>query len=206
MFKIAVLVSGGGTDLQSIIDAVNSGYISNCSIEAVISDRDGIYAISRARENDIDTYVFDRKVYNGNISSHILDVLDGRVDLIVCAGWLSILEGELISKFENKIINIHPSLIPSFCGQGMYGIKVHERAIEYGVKVSGCTVHFVDSGTDSGPIIKQVVVPVYFDDTAETLQGRILEQEHKVLPEVIKLISLGKVKISGRRVKILEDI
>lgn len=206
MFKIAVLVSGGGTDLQSIIDAVSSGYIPNCSIEAVISDRDGIYAISRARKNDIDTYVFDRKVYNGNISSCILKLLYGKVDLIVCAGWLSILRGELISKFENKIINIHPSLIPSFCGQGMYGIKVHERAIEYGVKVSGCTVHFVDSGTDSGPIIKQIVVPVYFDDTAETLQERILEQEHKVLPEVIKLISLGKVKISGRRVKIVEDI
>ncbi|WP_446898790.1 phosphoribosylglycinamide formyltransferase [Clostridium sp. LBM24168] len=204
MFKIAVLVSGGGTDLQSIIDAVNSGYISDCSIEAVISDRDGIYAISRAKKNNIKTYIFDKKVYRNDVSSCILKVLDGKVDLIVCAGWLSILKGELISKFENRIINIHPSLIPSFCGHGMYGIKVHEKVVKYGVKVSGCTVHFVDTGTDSGPIITQVVVPVHFDDTAETLQSRILEEEHRVLPEVVKLISLGKVKISGRKVKILD--
>ncbi|MBA5849843.1 phosphoribosylglycinamide formyltransferase [Clostridium sp. cel8] len=204
MFKIAVLVSGGGTDFQSIIDAIDSGYIKNCSIEAAISDRDGIYALSRAKKNNIKTYVFDRKIYKDKISSCILNVLYGKVDLIVCAGWLSILKGDLISKFKNRIINIHPSLIPSFCGSGMYGIKVHEKVIEYGVKVSGCTVHFVDDGTDSGPIIMQRTVPVYFEDTPQTLQARILEEEHKVLPEVIGLISRGKVKVFGRKVKILE--
>lgn len=203
MFKIAVLVSGGGTDLQSIIDAIKNGYIQNCSIYAVISDRDGIYAISRAKKNNIRTYIFDRKIYGCKISSCILKVLENKVDLIVCAGWLSILKGELISKFKNKIINIHPSLIPSFCGKGMYGIKVHEKVIEYGVKFSGCTVHFLDNGTDSGPIITQVVVPVYFEDNAESLQKRILKEEHKILPEVVRLISLGKVKVFGRKVKIL---
>lgn len=204
MFKIAVLASGGGTDLQSIIDAVDSGYIKECSIEAVITDRPGAHALDRAKKNNIQTYVFDRKEHKDSISSCILNTLDGKVDLIVCAGWLSILKGELISKFKNRIINIHPSLIPSFCGCGMYGIKVHESAIEYGVKVSGCTVHFVDDGTDSGPIILQKVVPVLFGDTAETLQCRILEEEHKALPEVVKLISLGRVKVSGRKVKILD--
>ncbi|MBR9647917.1 phosphoribosylglycinamide formyltransferase [Clostridium tyrobutyricum] len=204
MFKIAVLVSGGGTDLQSVIDAVNEGYIENCSIEAVISDRLGIYALDRAKKYNIPTYVFDRKIHKDKVSNCILDILDGKVDLIVCAGWLSILKGNLISKFKNRIINIHPSLIPSFCGRGMYGIKVHESAIEYGVKVSGCTVHFVDGGTDSGPIIVQKVVPVLFGDTPKTLQSRILEEEHKALPEVVKLISLGKVKISGRKVNILD--
>ncbi|MBP2033434.1 phosphoribosylglycinamide formyltransferase-1 [Clostridium algifaecis] len=203
MFKIAVLVSGGGTDFQSIIDAINSGYIENCSIEAAISDRSGIYALERAKKNNIKTYVFDRKIHKDDISSCILKVLEGKVDLIVCAGWLSILKGELISKFENKIINIHPSLIPAFCGNGMYGIKVHRKAIEYGVKVSGCTVHFVDADTDNGPIILQKTVPVYFDDTEDTLQKRILEEEHKALPEVVKLISLGKVETFGRKVKIL---
>jgi phosphoribosylglycinamide formyltransferase 1 len=201
MFKIAVLVSGGGTDFQSIIDAIDSGYIKNCSIEAAISDRDGIYALSRAKKNNIKTYVFDRKIYKDKISSCILNVLYGKVDLIVCAGWLSILKGDLISKFKNRIINIHPSLIPSFCGSGMYGIKVHEKVIEYGVKVSGCTVHFVDDGTDSGPIIMQRTVPVYFEDTPQTLQARILEEEHKVLPEVIGLISRVKLKFLEEKLK-----
>ena len=203
MFKIAVLVSGGGTDLQSIIDAVESGYIKNCSIEAVIGDRLGIYALERAEKHNIKSYVLDKKIYKSNISQEILKMLKDKVDLIVCAGWLSILKGELISEFRNKIVNIHPSLIPCFCGDGMYGIKVHEKAIEYGVKVSGCTVHFVDEGTDSGPIIVQKTVPVYFEDTPEILQKRILEEEHKALPEVIKLISENKIIVKNRIVKIL---
>jgi phosphoribosylglycinamide formyltransferase-1 len=202
MFKIAVLVSGGGTDLQSIIDAVESGYIKNCSIEAVIGDRLGIYALERAEKHNIKSYVLDKKIYKSNISQEILKMLKDKVDLIVCAGWLSILKGDLISEFRNKIVNIHPSLIPSFCGDGMYGIKVHEKAIEYGVKVSGCTVHFVDEGTDSGPIIMQKTVPVHFEDTAEMLQKRILEEEHKALPEVIKLISENKIVVENRIVKI----
>ncbi|AKA70612.1 phosphoribosylglycinamide formyltransferase [Clostridium scatologenes] len=198
MFKIGVLVSGSGTDLQSIIDAVNTGYLTNCSIEAVVSDRDGVYALERAKNNNINAYVIERKIYKGAISDEILKLLYGKVDLIVCAGWLSILKGELIEKFENKIINIHPSLIPAFCGNGMYGMKVHESALEYGVKVSGCTVHFVDNGTDSGPIILQKTVPVYAEDSAEELQKRILIEEHKALPEAVKLISEGKVKVNGR--------
>ncbi|WML35575.1 phosphoribosylglycinamide formyltransferase [Clostridium sp. OS1-26] len=200
MFKIAVLVSGGGTNLQSIIDAIKSGYLSNCSIEAVISDRKEVYALERAVTNDIKAYVIDRKIHKGRVSDEILKLLCDKVDLIVCAGWLSILKGDLISKFENKIINIHPSLIPAFCGDGMYGIKVHESAVEHGAKISGCTVHFVDNGTDTGPIILQKTVSVYGEDTAEILQKRVLEQEHKALPEAIKLISDGRVKVNGRKV------
>ncbi len=200
MFKIGVLASGGGTDLQAIIDAVNSGYLKDCSIEAVISDRKDIYALERAKSNNINTYVFERKIYKDNISKEILDLLYGKVDLIVCAGWLSILKGELIEKFQNRIINIHPSLIPCFCGDGMYGLKVHQSAVDHGVKVSGCTVHFVDSGTDSGPIILQKTVPVYGEDSAESLQKRVLEEEHSALPEAIKLISEGKVRVDGRKV------
>ncbi len=200
MFKIGVLVSGGGTDLQAIIDAVNSEYLIGCSIEAVISDRENIYALERAKNNNINTYTIERKIYGSNISDEILKLLYGKVDLIVCAGWLSILKGELIEKFKNKIINIHPSLIPSFCGDGMYGIRVHKAAIDYGVKISGCTVHFIDNGTDSGPIILQKTVPVYSDDSAEELQKRILNEEHKALPEAIKIILERKLKVEGRKV------
>lgn len=199
MFKIAVLVSGGGTNLQAIIDSINSGYL-NCKIEAVISDKDGICAIDRARKNNIPVYIFDKKIYKNNISQEICNLLENKVDLIVLAGWLSILKGGLIEKFKNKIINIHPSLIPSFCGEGMYGIKVHEKALEYGVKFSGCTVHFVDQGTDSGPIILQKVVPVLHYDTAKILQKRVLLEEHNALPEAIKLISENRVTIEGRKV------
>jgi len=202
MFKIAVLVSGSGTDLQSVIDAVESGYL-NVKIEAVISNKEGIYGIERAKNHGINTYTFDRKIYGDRISDKILEILKGKVDLIVLAGWLSILQGSLIDEFRGKIINIHPSLIPSFCGDGMYGMKVHQSAIDYGVKVSGCTVHFVDGGTDTGPIVMQKAVPVYHYDTAESLQERILEEEHIILPESIKLISEGKVKIEGRKVVIL---
>ncbi|MHC6179169.1 phosphoribosylglycinamide formyltransferase [Clostridium sp. JNZ X4-2] len=202
MFKIAVLASGGGTDFQSIIDGVEKGYLKNCIIEFLITDRPDIYALERAKMHKVKYHVVDRKIYKDKISDEILRLLYGKVDLIVCAGWLSILKGELISKFENKIINIHPSLIPAFCGNGMYGIKVHENAVKKGVKVSGCTVHFVDTGTDSGPIIFQKAVPVYFEDTAEKLQERILEEEHKALPEVIKLISENKVIVKSGRVKI----
>lgn len=200
MFKIAILVSGGGSNLQSIIDSTNSGYIKDCKIEAVISDRSGVYGIERAINSGINTYTFDRKVYKESLSDEICKVLKDKVDLIVLAGWLSILKGELLKVFENKIINIHPSLLPSFCGNGMYGIKVHEKALEYGVKISGCTVHFVDEETDNGPIIIQKSVPVLDDDTAEILQKRVLFLEHLALPEAIKLISEGKITICDRRV------
>lgn len=199
MYKIAVLVSGSGSDLQSIIDAIDAGSL-NCSIEAVISDKPGVYALERAKSKGISTYVFDRKVYGKNISEEILKVTKGKVDLIVLAGFLSILSENLIKTFRNKMINIHPSLIPSFCGNGMYGLKVHKAAIEYGVKYSGCTVHFVDEGTDTGAILLQKVVSVLENDTAEDLQKRILEEEHKILPEAVKLLSEGKVRIDGRKV------
>lgn len=204
MFKIAVLISGSGSDLQSIMDGIESGYIK-ASIEMVISDRKDAYGIERAKSKGISTYVFDRSVYGKNVSSEVLKLIDGKVDLVVLAGFLSILQDDIIRKFKDRIVNIHPSLIPAFCGKGMYGMKVHESAIEYGVKVSGCTVHFVDEGTDSGAIICQRVVPVYPEDTAKTLQQRILTEEHKVLPEVVKLISEGRVKVEGRKVFIVEE-
>lgn len=202
MLKIAVLISGGGSNLQAIIDSIHNGYL-NCSIELVISDREGAGGIKRAEESKIKTVVLDRSIYKKDISEEILHLLKGRVDLIVLAGFLSILQGEILNYFSRRIINIHPSLIPSFCGKGMYGIKVHEGAIEYGVKFSGCTVHFVDRGTDTGAIISQRVVPVYEEDTPKTLQERVLEEEHKLLPEVVKLISEGRIKIGEEQAAII---
>ena len=199
MLKIALLISGSGSNLQAIIDNIESGYL-NCSIEAVISDKKDAYGIERAKSKNIKTYIVDKKQYGDKLSDEILRILQGKVDLIVLAGFLSIISGELLQLFKNKIINIHPSLIPAFCGEGMYGIKVHEKAIERGVKISGCTVHFVDEGTDSGPIIIQKVVQVYSEDTAKDLQLRVLEAEHKALPEAIKYISEGTIEIVGRKV------
>ena len=201
MFKVAVLISGNGTDLQSILDGVQSGYL-NIDICAVISDKKDAYGLTRAKEREIPTYAVDRKNKAESVSDQILEIIEGKADLVVLAGFLSILSEKFVSKFENRIINIHPSLIPSFCGNGMYGMNVHRKAIEYGVKVSGCTVHFVDKGTDTGPIILQKVVPVFFEDTPEILQKRILEKEHQALPEAIKLISEGKVSIHGRKVRV----
>lgn len=199
MLKIAVLVSGSGSNLQSIIDSIKCGYLS-CSIEIVISDRPGTYGIERAKDSNMNTVVLDRKIYGSRLSQEILNLLADKVDLIVLAGWLSILDGSILKIFKNRIINIHPSLIPAFCGNGMYGKKVHEAVLSYGVKVSGCTVHFVDEGTDSGPIIMQKTVPVFATDSIEDLQGRILKEEHRSLPEAIKYISEGKVKVEGRKV------
>ncbi|MHC1682159.1 MAG: phosphoribosylglycinamide formyltransferase [Clostridiaceae bacterium] len=200
MFKIAVFVSGGGSNLQSIIDSVESGYLNNVKIQYVIADKENAGGLARAEKHGIDTLVFDKKVYGDKFSDEVLKVLQGKVDLIVLAGFFSILQGKIIEEFKNKIVNIHPSLIPSFCGKGAYGIHVHEMAVEYGVKVSGCTVHFVDEGTDTGSIILQKTVPVYGEDTPKELQMRILEQEHKALPEAIKLLSENKVTVDGRKV------
>jgi len=160
----------------------------------------GAFGIDRAKNNNIKTYELDKKQYKDSLSDKILEIIDGKVDLLVLAGYLSILKGDLLKKFKNRIINIHPSLIPAFCGNGMYGIKVHEKALEYGVKVSGCTVHFVDEGTDTGSIIIQKAVKVENNDTPESLQKRVLIEEHKALPEAIKLLSEGKISIKGRRV------
>lgn len=199
MFKIAVLVSGGGSNLQAIIDSIKDGKL-NCKIEMVISDREGAYGLERARINNIPAYLVDRKIYGSETSDKIYELLKGKVDLIVLAGFLSILKGDLIAEFKNRIINIHPSLIPAFCGNGMHGMNVHKSAIEYGVKFSGCTVHFVDEGTDTGPIILQKVVPVYDEDTPEILQKRILVEEHKALPEAIGMMAEGKIKVNDRKV------
>jgi phosphoribosylglycinamide formyltransferase 1 len=201
LFKIAVLISGNGSNLQSIIDNINTGSL-NCKIEAVISDKDGAYGLERAKANNIKTFCFDRRLYGQNISDEILKVTQSKVDFIVLAGFLSVLTGNMLKVFKDKIINIHPALIPSFCGNKMYGIKVHEKAIEYGVKVSGCTVHFVDEGTDTGPILLQRMVPVLFSDTAKELQRRVLTKEHEALTEALNLIIEGKVKVVGRKVEI----
>ena len=203
MFRIAVLVSGGGTDLQSIIDAVENKEI-DCKIEMVISSKEGVYSLERAKKHGIESHVITKKEYKDKQSDKILSLVDGKVDLIVLAGYLSILDGEILEKFKNRIINIHPSLIPSFCGPSMYGLKVHEAAIKKGVRFSGCTVHFVNNEVDGGAIILQEVVPVYFEDTPETLQARILEKEHIILPKAVKLISENKVKVIDGRVKITD--
>ncbi|AGK96941.1 phosphoribosylglycinamide formyltransferase [Clostridium pasteurianum] len=200
MFKIAVLISGGGTNLQSIIDKVKSGYL-NCKIEIVISDSEKAYGIERAKENNIYAIALSKKQYGDKLSDEVLKIVEEKgVDLIVTAGFLSILKGDLLKKFKNRIINIHPSLIPSFCGKGMYGLNVHKAAISYGVKASGCTVHFLDEGTDTGPIIIQKTVPVFAEDTAELLQKRVLEKEHEALPEAIRLIAENKVEVQERKV------
>ncbi|NRW47075.1 phosphoribosylglycinamide formyltransferase-1 [Clostridium beijerinckii] len=176
----------------------------NVKIEMVIGSRDNIYALERAKKHNIDTFVVNRREYGEESSNKILELTKGKVDLIVLAGFLAILDGEILKEFDNRIINIHPSLIPSFCGPGMYGLKVHEAVIKSGVRFSGCTVHFVNSEVDGGAILLQEVVPVYFEDDAETLQKRILEKEHEILPKAIKLISENKIRVIDGRVKIEE--
>lgn len=204
MFKIAVLASGGGTDFQSIIDAVENKEL-NVKIEMLIASKDGIYALERAKKHGIETHVVSRKEFGKQSSDKILELVKGKVDLIVLAGFLSILDGEILREFENKIINIHPSLIPSFCGPGMYGLRVHEAVVNSGVRYSGCTVHFVNGEVDGGAILLQDVVPVYFEDDAETLQKRILEREHILLPKAVKLISEGKVELINGKARINEN-
>ncbi|WP_125152506.1 phosphoribosylglycinamide formyltransferase [Clostridium rectalis] len=201
--KLAVLVSGRGSNLRAILDNIKAGNL-NCEIEIVISDNHKAYALSIARKNGIKTKVLDKEKYGDNISQEIFETLQNKVDLIVLAGWLSILKGDLIKEFKNKIINIHPSLVPCFCGKGMYGIKVHKSVIDSGVKFSGCTVHFVYEGIDNGPIILQKIVPVNFNDTAEDLQNRVSLKEHVALSEAINLIEEGRVEIIDKKVKLKE--
>lgn len=192
MLRIAVLISGGGSNLLSIIDNIESGYLDKIDLRYVISDRENAKGIDIAREKGYNTMVLDKNKYGEKLSDEILKKLNNKVDFIVLAGYLSILTGDIIKIFNNRIINIHPSLIPSFCGKGMYGIKVHEAAIKKGVKYSGCTVHFVDDGVDEGKIIDQNIVKVYKEDTAKGLQARILKEEHKLLPKVLKELSNKK--------------
>lgn len=204
MFKIAILASGSGSNLQSIIDSVENGFL-NCKIEMVIGSREGIYAIERAKKHNIDTFIVSKKEFGDKVSYKILELVKKKeIDLIVLAGYLSILEGKLLEEYKDKIINIHPSLIPSFCGERMYGLNVHKKVIQSGVKISGCTVHFVNNEIDGGEIILQEAVKVYFNDTPEILQKRVLKKEHKLLPLAIKYISEGKVKIKEGKVNILK--
>ena len=193
MIRVGVLVSGGGTNLQAIIDAVKNKTITNASLEVVISNKKDAYALTRAKENNIAAECVCVKDYETReeFNKALIKKIDSyNLDLIVLAGFLVVLPPELIAKYRNKIINVHPSLIPSFCGNGFYGLHVHEKALERGVKVTGATVHFVDEGTDTGPIIYQKAVEVLPDDTPETLQKRVMEQaEWKILPQAINAIA-----------------
>ena len=195
MLRVGVLVSGGGTNLQAIIDAVKSGDITNASIEVVISNKKDAYALTRAKENGIAAESVCVKDFESRekFNDALIEKIDSyNLDLIVLAGFLVVLPPELIAKYRNRIINIHPSLIPSFCGNGFYGLHVHEKALERGVKVTGATVHFVDEGTDTGPIIYQKAVEVLPGDTPEILQKRVMEQaEWKILPKAINDIANG---------------
>ena len=199
MLKIAVCVSGGGTNLQAIIDAVENGTITNTEIKVVISNNKNAYALERAKNHNIEGICISPKEYEtrAEFNKAFLEKLDSyEVDLVVLAGFLVVIPPEMIAKYRNRIINVHPSLIPSFCGTGFYGLKVHEGALERGVKVTGATVHFVDEGTDTGPIILQKAVYIENGDTAEVLQKRVMEQaEWVILPQAIDYIANDKVKI-----------
>lgn len=200
MLKVAVLVSGGGSNLQSILDYEQDSF----KVEMVIGSKDGIYGLERAKNAGVPSYVVSRKEYGDEVSNKILELTKGKVDLIVLAGYLSILDGEILKVFKDRIVNIHPSLIPSFCGDKMYGMHVHNVVRASGVRFTGCTVHFVNEEVDGGAIILQEAVPVYFEDTAEDIQKRVLVEEHKMLPRAIDLISRGKVEIIDGRVNILK--
>lgn len=199
MLRVAVLVSGGGTNLQAIIDAVESGYITNTELVAVISNNKGAYALERAKKAGIRDIVVSPKDYGDREAFHtaLVETVDSlKIDLIVLAGYLVVIPPMLIDKYENRIINIHPSLIPAFCGTGFYGLKVHQAALQRGVKVVGATVHFVDKGTDTGPILLQKAVAVEEGDTPETLQRKVMEQaEWVLLPQAIDMIANNKVVV-----------
>ncbi|MCC2255853.1 phosphoribosylglycinamide formyltransferase [Ruminococcus sp. CLA-AA-H200] len=205
--RIVVMVSGGGTNLQAIIDSVKNGTITNTEIAGVISNNRNAYALTRAEENGIPAVCVSPKDYETReiFNEKLLDAVDSyEPDLVVLAGFLVVIPPKMIEKYRNRMINIHPSLIPSFCGKGYYGLKVHEAALARGVKVVGATVHFVDEGTDTGPIILQKAVEVEQGDTPEVLQRRVMEQaEWKILPRAIDLIANGKVKVADNRTEIL---
>lgn len=202
--KIAVLVSGGGTNLQALIDAQSRGELGSGRITAVISSKAGAYALERAAKAGIPGFVLPRKDFDSNQAMtvalvELLKKLD--IDLVVLAGCMVIFTQELVRAYPNAIMNVHPALIPSFCGEGFYGLHVHEAALSYGVKVSGATVHFVTEECDGGPIIAQKAVPVLEGDTPETLQKRIMEEaEWKLLPEAVRLFCQGRLTVEGRTV------
>lgn len=206
MLKIAVCVSGGGTNLQAIIDGIENQTITNTQIKVVISNNKNAYALERAKQHGIEAVCISPKDYESReaFNEDFLAKLDSyNVDLVVLAGFLVVIPPQMIVKYRNRIINIHPSLIPSFCGTGYYGLKVHEGVLARGVKVTGATVHFVDEGTDTGPIILQKAVAVEEGDTPETLQRRVMEQaEWIIMPQAINLIANGKVSVTDHKVTI----
>ncbi len=208
MLKLAVMVSGGGTNLQALIDQIEQNKLPDVKIEVVISNNKNAFALERAKKHGIATATISKKDFTDfeQFSEAFLELIDGfRVDLVVLAGCLMIIPELVIKNFRNRIINIHPSLIPSFCGAGYYGLKVHEAVLARGVKVTGATVHFVDEGCDTGPIILQKAVVVEDGDTAETLQRRVMEQaEWELLPEAVRLIAQEKIVLYENQVKILK--
>lgn len=201
--NIAVLVSGGGTNLQALIDAEKSGIIKSGKIKLVISNKDGAFALERAKKAEIDTYTVLKKNFSSHseFESEIIRILDeNEIDLIVLAGFMSILSENFTTHYKNIILNVHPSLIPSFCGEGFYGLHVHEAALKKGVKVTGATVHIVNEIPDGGPIVMQRAVYIEENDTPEVLQKRVMEQaEWKILPESVELMCSGKIKIENGR-------
>ena len=205
MLRVAVLVSGGGTNLQAIIDRIEDGTIKNTEIVMVISNNKNAKALQRAEKHHIPSMCISpkdfesRAVFNQTLLKTLMDL---NVDLIVLAGFMVVIPPEMIQNFRNRIINVHPSLIPSFCGTGYYGLRVHEAALARGVKVTGATVHFVDEGTDTGPILLQKSVEVLEDDTPESLQLRVMEEaEWQILPRAIDLIANGKVSVTDGKVR-----
>lgn len=208
MLKTAVLVSGGGTNLQAIIDGIESGRITNTEISAVISNNKNAYALERARNHGLKAVCVSPKDYETREDFHralLKAIQESGAELVVLAGCLVVIPEMMVDAYPNRIINVHPSLIPAFCGTGYYGLKVHEGVLERGAKVTGATVHFVDKGTDTGPIILQKAVEVVGDDTPETLQRRVMEEaEWKIMPRAIDLIANGKVQVQGNRVIITE--
>ena len=209
MLRVSVLVSGGGTNLQAIIDAVEGGRLPDVKIVSVISSSRNAYALERAGKHGIPAMVLSPRDYPDReqyARALIASLEETGTQLVVLAGFLVVIPPLVVEAYQNRIINIHPSLIPSFCGKGCYGLKVHEMALERGVKVTGATVHFVDSGTDTGPILLQKAVEVLPDDTPSVLQKRVMEEaEWKLLPEAIALIAADKVAVEGGRVVILTD-
>lgn len=207
MLNIAVFVSGGGTNLQALIDAQDRGEIKNGKITFVLASNENAYALERAKKAGIDTAVVSRKQYGSkaDYDKAVLKTLDGRdIDLIVLAGFLSILGEDLVSKYNNRIINVHPSLIPLFCGDGFYGKKVHKAVLDSGMKVTGATVHFVNEITDGGAIILQKAVPIEQGDNEDILQYRVMRQaEWEILPKAVSLFCEGRIKINGKKTEII---
>ena len=205
MLKLAVLVSGGGTNLQAIMDSIEDGRITGARIQVVISNNKNAYALTRAKEAGIPARCISPKDYENReaFNDALLEALvESGADLVVLAGCLVVIPEKIVERFENRIINIHPSLIPSFCGKDYYGLKVHEGVLDRGVKVTGATVHFVDKGTDTGPIILQKAVEVQDGDTPEILQRRVMEEaEWVIMPQAIDLIANGRITVTGGKVK-----